>query len=318
MRKGPSRYWILIIIFFVLAFYVAILLRGLTESTRRSLQLTDQADAADRVFISILVTNGSPNTQELTAQLGFRLVGSLAKDEVTPAVDLKLLINNFRGQQEFNFPKGKRMNRIEVTFPLDGDLNKYPLDRYHTTMWLLMTTPTRNLQPQPSKAPGAIPEITHHMDELAVSSIELQRNAPVALSASISASIPGIRFRGRVSRGDPQEPTAIDLDLTRANNVIAVSLIVNLMMAALSMSLLAMVLRATTEGGKADLLPLSVSISLIFGLPALRNIQPAVPPVGAFVDYVTFIWAELIVAASAVIIIWTWLLRPRPESDGNS
>jgi Domain of unknown function (DUF4436) len=317
MRNKLRRFWALIIIF-LLALYAAVLLRGLTESTRRSLQLTDQTDAADRVFISILVTNASPAAQELTAQLGFRVVGSLAKDDVTPAVDLKLLVNNFRGQQEFDFPKGKRMNRIEITFPLNGDLNKYPLDRYHTTMWFLMTTPTRNMQPQPSKAPGSAPEITHHTDELAVSSIELQRNAPVSLSASISASIPGVRFRGNVSRGNTQEPTAIDLDLTRANSVIAVSLIVNLMMTALSISLLAMVLRATTQGAKTDLLPLSVSISLIFGLPALRNIQPAVPPVGAFVDYVTFIWAELIVAASAIIIVWTWLLRSRPESHAKS
>jgi hypothetical protein len=96
--------------------------------------------------------------------------------------------------------------------------------------------------------------------------------------------------------------------------VIAVSLIVVLMMTALSMSLLAMAIRAITTPERADLLPLSVSISLIFGLPALRNIQPGVPPVGALVDYVTFIWAELIVAASAVIIVWTWLLRTRPKS----
>jgi hypothetical protein len=96
--------------------------------------------------------------------------------------------------------------------------------------------------------------------------------------------------------------------------VIAVSLIVVLMMTALSMSLLAMAIRAITTVERTDLLPLSVSISLIFGLPALRNIQPGVPPVGALVDYVTFIWAELMVAASAVIIVWTWLLRTRPKS----
>jgi len=95
--------------------------------------------------------------------------------------------------------------------------------------------------------------------------------------------------------------------------VIAVSLIVMLMMTALSTSLLAMAIRAITTAERVDLLPLSVSISLIFGLPALRNIQPGVPPVGALVDNVMFIWAELIVAASAVIIVWTWLLRTRAE-----
>jgi hypothetical protein len=312
MWRRRRRFWILIIIL-VLAVYVAVLLRGLTESARRSLQLRDETDAADRVFISTVVTNASPSTQELTAQLGFRVFGSLAKDDVTPAVDLKLLINNVRGQQEFDFPKGKRMNRIEAVFPLNGDLNKYPFDSYETTVWLLMTTPARNAQPQASKAPGGAPETTHQIDELAVSSSALQSNAPVALSVSISASIPGFRFQGNVLRGNSQEPTGISLDLTRANNVIAVSVIVMLMMTALSMSLLAMVLKATMAGEKADLVPLSLSISLIFGLPALRNIQPGVPPVGALVDYVTFIWAELIVAASAVIIVWTWLLRWRPE-----
>ncbi len=95
--------------------------------------------------------------------------------------------------------------------------------------------------------------------------------------------------------------------------MIAVSLIVMLMMTALSTSLLAMAIRAITTAERVDLLPLSVSISLIFGLPALRNIQPGVPPVGALVDNVMFIWAELIVAASAVIIVWTWLLRTRAE-----
>jgi len=309
LRNRLSRFWILIIIF-VLAVYGVVLRRGLTESTRRSLQLQDETAAADRVFISMVVTNASPAIQELTAELRFRVAGSIAHDDITPAVDLKLLVNNFRGPQEFDFPKGKRMNRIVAVFPLNGDLNRYPFDSYEAAMRFLMTTPARNVQPQAPTAPaGSTPEITHHIDELEVSSTELQRNTPVALSVSMSASIPGVRFKGNVSRGTTQEPTGIDLNLTRATNVIAISVIVNLMMIALSMSLLAMVLRATTGGKKADLLPLSVSISLIFGLPALRNIQPGIPPVGAFVDYTTFIWAELIVAASAVIIIWTWLLH---------
>jgi hypothetical protein len=310
MPNRPKRFWILIILL-VLAIYSAVVLRGLTEATRRSLLLRDETEAADRVAISIVTVNANPVTHELTAQISFRLAGKIAKDEVTPAVDLHLLINNFRGEQEFDFPKDKRMNRIEAVFPLNGDLNKYPLDRYDATVRLLMTTPARNAQPAMPKIPASISELEHPTDELAVSSTALLQNAPVAISISLSASVPGIRFQGNVSRGNSQEPTGIELHLSRANNVIAVSLIVVLMMTALSFSLLAMAIRAITTTEKADLLPLSVSISLIFGLPALRNIQPGVPPVGALVDYVTFIWAELIVAASAVIIVWTWLLRTR-------
>ena len=54
---------------------------------------------------------------------------------------------------------------------------------------------------------------------------------------------------------------------------------------------------------------------LIFGLPALRNVQPGVPSVGAFSDYVIFIGAELIVAVSAVVTVWHWLLRPRSGAE---
>jgi hypothetical protein len=86
-----------------------------------------------------------------------------------------------------------------------------------------------------------------------------------------------------------------------------------ILMSSLSVSLLAMVFKATTSGPRVDLVPRYISISLIFGLPALRNVQPGVPPVGAFGDYVSFIWAEIIVGLSAVIIIWTWLLRSGEE-----
>jgi hypothetical protein len=91
--------------------------------------------------------------------------------------------------------------------------------------------------------------------------------------------------------------------------VIAVSILLMVLMIGLAMSLLGMVFKAMTVGSKVDLVPLSISISLIFGLPALRNVQPGVPPVGAFGDYLSFIWAEIIVGTSAIILIWTWLLR---------
>jgi hypothetical protein len=82
-------------------------------------------------------------------------------------------------------------------------------------------------------------------------------------------------------------------------------------MIGLALSLLGMVFKATTTS--SNQFPLSISITLIFGLPALRNVQPGVPPVGAFGDYVSFIWAEIIVGLSAIIIIWTWLLRSHKE-----
>jgi hypothetical protein len=312
MWKKPTRLRLLIVLFLVVL-YIAVLLRGTTESTRRSLQLRDETPAQDRIVVSVLVTNVNPVAQELTAQLGFRLAGDIALDEVTPAADLKLLVNNVSGQQAYDFPKGKRMNRIEAVFPLNGDLNKYPFDRYETTMWLLMTRPATSNKAQVPKAPENQPQDALHAEKLAIGAVTLQRNAPLPLSLALSAAIPGIKFRGSVTRNESTQVTGIGLNVRRADILIAVSIIINAIMTGLAISVLAMVLRVTTAGREFDLFPLSLSISLIFGLPALRSVQPGVPPVGAFSDYASFIWAELIVAVSAVIAVWHWLLRARPR-----
>jgi hypothetical protein len=314
MRKKRTRLKIAVV-FAILALYVAVLVRGSTESTRRELQLRDETVAPDRIAVSVLVTNVDPVTQELTAQLGFRLAGNISRDEVTPAADMTLLINNVRGQQEFDFPRGKRMNRIEAVFPLNGNLNKYPFDRYETTMWLLMTLPPVINKVQVSKAPENRSQETLHADQLAVGAVTLQQSTAIPLSLVASAAIPGIKFQGSVTRNDSTQVTGIVMNLRRADNLIAVSILINAMMAGLAVSVLAMVLQVTTAKRQFDLLPFSMSMTLIFGLPALRNVQPGVPPVGAYTDYVVFIWAELIVAVSAVVTVWHWLLRAHPHSE---
>ncbi len=96
--------------------------------------------------------------------------------------------------------------------------------------------------------------------------------------------------------------------------MIAVTVAVMLIMMCLAVSLLAMVLQATAIEGQSTLLPLSLSVSLIFGLPALRNLEPSVPPVGVFGDYVSFIWADLIVAVSTVVVVWRWIVKSRDRN----
>ena len=148
MRKKIGFLRKLVLVAFMVFVYCFALLRSLNEASRRSLQLRDDTDAADHIVISMIVTAVNPSAHELMAQISLRPQGILAQDEVTPAVNLKLLTNNVRSQQEFDFPKGQRMNRIEAVFPLNGELNRYPFDRYETTLWILMTTPARKKQPQ--------------------------------------------------------------------------------------------------------------------------------------------------------------------------
>ena len=316
MWKRIVSFRFLIFICFLILYCASIVL-SLHEAARRSLQLRDDSDITDHVAISVLVTGVNPATQELTAQIALRPQGKLAQDEVTPAVDLKLLTNNVRSQQEFEFPQAKRMNRIEAVFPLNGELNRYPLDRYRTTLWLVVTTPARTKQPENSGVLESTGEAALQGGNLALGTAALKQSTTVPLTVTLSASTPGIKFEGNISRENSLKITGIELRVRRANNVIGVSIFLMMLMSALAVSLLAMVLKATT-GPRVDLVPLSLSVSLIFGLPAIRNVQPGVPSVGALGDYFSFIWAEMIVGVSAIIIIATWLIRSHEEQKPHS
>ena len=350
----------LAILLFGAFLYVAILFRNLNESERRSLELRQEASDPDQVFLAINVVSANMNTGEIRARIRFRLTGTIANDEITPAVDLKLLLNSVQGQQEYDFSRGKRMNPIEAVFSLEGDSNKYPFDRHQTTLWFLITKPsprgrssisraspassptipapagapvvsragnsnkpvahaeTRQAAPgppgdqaAPPDAPAVAPEQNVQTQVPVVGTAALERREPVPISLDLLASIPGIKFSGVVSAPENDNVKQVDLYLRRADNVIAVSILVMITMMCLAMSLLAMAGTTTISGTESSLLPLSVSVSLIFGLPALRNVQPGVPPLGVFGDYVSFIWAELIVGGSTLVVIWTWVMRAR-------
>jgi hypothetical protein len=312
----------LVILLAALGVYAFVVYSSLRESGDQSLQLIDETTEANRVLVRVTVTSVTPATRQLTAQLAFRFAGTISQDEVTPMVSLRLLVNNVGAQRAFDFTKGKRIYRIDATFPL-GDVNRYPLDRYQAHLLFLVTTPRQgNEQVKPEvvqpkrHGPRRLrkkPEESVNTTALAVGETALQGNVPVPLSISLLASVPQIKFSGAVSRPGESEPSEIILDMKRPNRVIRIAVTVMILMMILALSVLAMAIKAINPPKKFDLLPLSLSLSLIFGLPALRDIQPGIPPVGVFGGNLSFTWAEVLVAASAIIIMWSWLLR----SDAN-
>jgi hypothetical protein len=278
------------------------------------LDLTDEVAVADHLRLEIVVTNVDLAKGQLMARMRMRPSGRIGSDFRTPSVRLKLYVNNSPGQQEFEFPAGQGMTRIEATVPLEGDLNRYPFDKYESNIWLYADTAPPPQAPQASRvpkanAPQANPELGVAGEELALDKDSLQKNLPVPLSISLSASTSGVKYAGEVIRNKDSAATRVRLKLTRPFNVINTSITVMGLMMGLALSVVAMVINRIMSSEKSDLLPLSLSITLIFGLPALRSIQPSVPTVGVLGDYFSFIWAELFVATSAIIMMWTWLLR---------
>ena len=107
-----------LLILLVLAVYVGSFVYNYSERERRSLRLQEEVQDCDQVHASVRIVEANPTASEITARLSFRLAGRIAKDAVTASADLRVLVNSARGPQEFNFPKGRRINPILAVFIL--------------------------------------------------------------------------------------------------------------------------------------------------------------------------------------------------------
>jgi hypothetical protein len=314
----------------VIVFYLAVLVYNLHERDRRSLTLKQDGPATDAVHVSLKIVNLDVARGEITARMRVRLTGKIAKDEFTPAVNLRFLVNAFHGQQRFDLERGERVSPLTVVFPLVGEPNLYPFDTYEAILAFVATKPGQEAKPPPAP-PSASENATSLLERLKkagdretgetppgqvklVGESELASRTRVPVSFDLSASIPGFKFDGEVVGTGEAQVTGIQLKLRRANNVIVTSLGIQLMMICLALSMLAMVLFGTMKGKGSAIDPLYIAPVLIFGLPALRDTQPGVPPLGAFSDYLSYLWAEWIVAACTIISIWTWIARHRSDN----
>ncbi|MES2221807.1 MAG: DUF4436 family protein [Acidobacteriota bacterium] len=323
------QFWLSVLLgLMFIAVYTLAIQRNLHERSERTWEMTSDVGTTDRVLVFVKVTRANPGTRQLTAQLRFQPIGIIAQDAATPKVDLRFLVNNSLGQRIFEFPKGEAISNIEVTLPMEGVLSRYPFDRYETNLWLQMDTPEKSKPslvqsfapkipsisanvPESASTPApAIPPLTSDHEKTPPAEIATLDNRPMPISISVLASTTGLKYTGEVIRSKNVAATRVRLQITRPYNVVNVSIIVMCLMMGIALSVVAMVLKAiVSRDEKLDVLPLSLSIGLIFGLPALRNIQPGVPPVGALGDYFSFVWAEVFVAAAAIIMALTWVFR---------
>lgn len=305
----------------MLAVYLSSLWLIFTAADRRSIVLDIPPAGADYMRADVRVVHVDLIRAEMTTRITLHPEGKLAQDRVTPATDFNLVLNTISGPQEFAFKKGQRINPIEAVFAVDGDPSLYPFDHYKGVLWLFATLPK---QRRTSRLPVAQTPTSAVSNELAfssglpVSALALEQQTHADTRTTFWALIPGLTFRGSQSiqsGGALKGLTGIQVDLRRSPNVVLTSVITMLMMAGLSGGLVTMVLRVVSGSRPLKSFQVAMSTSLIFGLPALRNIQPGVPPPGTLGDSLVFAWAEMVAAASAVTLVVHWLLERRVGED---
>lgn len=293
----------------IVVIYSAMLMHNVNESQRRSMDLKEEPATGSHVDVSFQVIAINLASSEMTTRVSIRLSGDLARDPVTPSEDLKFFVNGILGPQEIEFPRGKRINPVIAVFAVDGNVNHYPFDRYSSLIRIrvIKTSVARRTKAAEGQTSPDTPPTGEPADDFVTATPE--EGEPLPISSSITASIPGFKFHGERAARPERGVEGFNLAVRRADNVIVFSVLLMTLMMSLALSVLLMCLSALASSEKLELLPLSLCVTLLFGLPALRNAQPAVPPLGVFGDYVSFIWAETIVATSAVMMIWNWMIR---------
>lgn len=297
------------------AAYLFSLWLNLNEAARRSATLEIPPAGADYLHVDVNVVNVDLLRSEMTTRISFQVAGHLAEDELTPATDLQLVLNTIRGPQQFDFARGRRINPIEVVFPLEGNVNFYPFDRHKGILWIFASIPGSQ-HAAPSE--NTVPEELATSPGLPISKSSLKKRVQVDTRTTFTASIPGLTFRGSKSVQGAQSLkglTGIEVNLMRSTNVIFISVTIMVMMAALAVGLVIMVLKVVSRSRNMTAFQIPMAVSLIFGLPALRNVQPGVPPPGTFGDSLAFTWAEIAAASSAVALILHWLFGRRHDGS---
>lgn len=112
---------------------------------------------------------------------------------------------------------------------------------------------------------------------------------------------------------NPDNSQEFFIHITRSLPRKAFIIFINLMMLSVAIFILIMAIRLVRHPKRPDIGNLGFIGGLLFALPAVRNLQPNVPPVGILIDYLGFFEAEILIASSLILVIIAWLLKPNQD-----
>jgi hypothetical protein len=295
------------------------------EGDKRSAAISDLGDKdPNHIEVDVKLVSIDPNKGDIVARMEFVPKGQYTKDEgLTLAQDVKLFVNSATGKQELDFPKGKRMNPTEVVVNMfDGLVTDYPFDKNSAFLELYFLPgkeagkeKTAEGAPKPEAAATPTPE-TPAAGEEKKEEGEKKTEKPAAADDEISigvdfvGSIPGFKIDASKSKESTDDYVGIDMTIARASTTKFFSFFVMIMMWGLTIGVVLLTLSVVLRGRKVELAMFSFTAALLFAFASVRGAQPGTPPIGTYSDFISFFWAEVIIALCLIILVFTWILRP--------
>ena len=136
-----------------------------SEGEKRSASVSDLGEKdPNHIEVDVTLVSIDPNKGDIVARLEFLPKGSYTKDDGILARDVKLFVNGATGKQETDFPKGKKMNPMEVVVQMyDGLVTDYPFDQHkaYLEMYFVPGKPEKkSAEPGAAKPAEAAPSPT--------------------------------------------------------------------------------------------------------------------------------------------------------------
>lgn len=243
--------------------------------------------ATDYIDTKMQITSIDANKGDVNVRITFQPHGSFSEDSLTLSKEVTLYTNSNSGKNEHIFAKGKRMNPVDVVIDMrEGVVTDYPYDSFIASLDMYMTTPSKTDS-------GATEPLAIVMDK----------------EIEFYSSIQGYKVTDVVEDNDGDGFTGIDFALSRTSSVKFFSTFIMVTMWIISLAVLFVMLSIILRNRKVEYSMFAFLSAMLFAFPAMRNVQPFVPPIGCLSDYIAFFWAEGIIALSLIIMIITWLKR---------
>ena len=245
-----------------------------------------------------------PIKGDVTMRLEFFPNGNFASEDGSLAKTLKFDTVSSNGKQEVTFEKGKRIPPAEVVLNMyDGVVEDYPFDAHKANLVFFFTV-------KPDK-PAEKPKDAAPTDEepKPAADAEEETEVEVPFTLTFTPSMPGYTITTEKSKDSDDTYIDLEMKIVRSGMVKTFSLFVSAMMAFVTIAVVIFVLTVVFKDRKVEIAMMSFIATLLFAFVAVRNSQPAVPPVGILTDYLSFFWAEAVLALCLLTMVFTWIRR---------
>lgn len=136
----------------------------------------------------------------------------------------------------------------------------------------------------------------------------IEKRVPVKLDTSL-CSFEGYKIT--LTPGPDNAPNYVDMqvELQRTTATKLFTMFVSILMLLVSLGFMNMVRKFLKSNAPPDIDEMAFGAALLFAFPAIRSIEPSVPPMGVLSDFIGFFWAETIVAISLIVHLYCWMKR---------